>query len=140
MYQKQLDAVIQAWNTGNVDLLDDVVDNNIVRTAPEAITRNISDLKQFKTLITDFRKAFPDMKVTVKETYFSDGHGTIKWNFQGTNTGPGEMPPTNKAVDITGVSLAKYENEKLVREELYFDALEMLSQLGHLSVPKAASA
>lgn len=140
MYKNQLDTLVKAWNTGNVDLLDEILDKNVVRIAPEAISPNVSNLGEFKTLITDFRKAFPDTKVTLKETFFAEGHSTATWNFKGTNSGPGRLPTTGKPADINGVSVAKFENGKITREEVYFDALQMLSQLGHLTAPKAASA
>lgn len=140
MYEKHVDTLIEAWNTGKVDLLDEILAPNVVRIAPESINPKANSLSEFKTLITDFRKAFPDTKVTIIESFFTEGHSTVKWNFKGTNTGPGRLPQTGKSVDISGVAVAKYENGKLQREEVYFDALQMLSQLGHLNVPKAASA
>ena len=140
MYQKHLDTLVAAWNVGNLDALAEISSPNLVRKAPNAVGAIVNNFAELRSLITDFRIAFPDTKVTLTETYFLDNSSVCKWHFHGTNTGPGEFPTTGRSVDIDGMSIQKYENNKLVREEVYFDALEMLSQLGIIEIPKAATA
>jgi hypothetical protein len=140
MYQKHLDTLIAAWNTGDVNLLDNIAAPNVKRIAPTAISPAANSLSEFKTVITDLRKAFPDLKVTLSETFFSENRSACRWNAKGKNTGPGVFPATGRSIDIDGASVAQYENNKLVREEVYFDALTMLTQLGVIQSPKSATA
>ena len=69
-----------------------------------------------------------------------EGRSFARWTFEGTNTGSGDFPATGKSVKIEGTSLARYEAGKLAEELVYFDALDFLSQLGIVKLPKAAAA
>lgn len=140
MFQNHLDALVSAWNTGDLDGLDNFLSPNTKRTGPGALNSNADNLTELKKVITDFRTAFPDSRVTIKEAFFLENMSICTWNFTGTNTGPGDFPPTGKKVDIHGASIARYENGKQTSEEVYFDALEFLSQVGIIEMPKAASA
>jgi steroid delta-isomerase-like uncharacterized protein len=140
MYKEQINALIAAWNTGNLNGLDAFVATNAVRLAPASLNSNANSLAELKKVITDFRTAFPDTKVTIDEQFFLEGRSFLKWTFTGRNTGPGVHPPTGKAVKVSGASLSRYEGGKLVEESVYFDALEFFSQLGLIEIPKLAAA
>lgn len=140
MYKEHFDAFIAAWNDGNLDGLDEYVSANIVRKAPNTINSSANNLTELKKVVTDFRTAFPDIKVTIDELHFSDNHSFAKWTFTGTNTGPGEYPPTGKSVNISGSSIARYEDGKLVEDCVYMDVLEFMLQLGQIELPKSATA
>lgn len=140
MYQNHLDALLGAWNHGSLDGLDAFLDTNASRNAPSSLNGNANDLNEFKNVVVEFRTAFPDLNVSITEAYFLDNRSICKWNFTATNTGPGDFPPTGKSVDITGVSIAKYRDGRLVSEDVFFDSLEFLTQLGLIELPQAASA
>lgn len=140
MYREHVNALIAGWNTGNLDGLDAFVAPNTVRQAPTALNSDASNLVELKKVITDFRTAFPDTKVTIDEFFAIEGRSCTKWTYTGTNTGPGTHPATGKAVKISGASVARYEGGKLIEELVYFDALEFLSQLGLIEPPTLAAA
>ena len=130
MYQNHLNALIAAWNHGDLSGLDAWLDRDTVRIAPAALNSNADNLAELKQVISDFRVAFPDAKVTLEEVFFQEDRSFVRWTFEGTNTGPGNFPPTGKSVRIEGTSLARYAEGKLVEERVYFDALDMLTQVG----------
>lgn len=140
MYQDHIQALVVAWNTGNLSGLDAIIAPNFSRRAPEVLNSNAEGVAELKKVIQDFRTAFPNTKITVQESFFVDDRSFVRWTFEGTNTGPGKFPTTRKSVTIEGTSLARFENGKMVEELVYFDAFDFLAQLGIVSLPKVAAA
>jgi hypothetical protein len=52
--------------------------------------------------MSGFRTAYPDLKIVLSDEVYSENKAAALWTFTGTNTGPGEMPPTGKSVKIWG--------------------------------------
>jgi steroid delta-isomerase-like uncharacterized protein len=140
MYTEHINALVSAWNTGNLGGLDTFVATNTIRRAPASLFSDAHSLAELKKVITDFRTTFPDTRVTIDEVFFLEGRSFSKWTFTGTNTGPGTHPTTGKAVKVSGASFARYQEGKQIEELVYFDALEFLSQLGLVETPKLAAA
>jgi steroid delta-isomerase-like uncharacterized protein len=130
MYQAHVDALLAAWNEGDLEGLDAFLDQNTVRIAPASVGSNANNLAELKQVITDFRSSFPDAKVTIHELTFQGDRAFAEWTFEGTNTGPGTFPPTGRPVRFEGSSFHRYSGGKLVEEKVYFDGMEMMSQLG----------
>ena len=77
------------------------------------------------------RTAYPDAKVFADKIDAYTGGAVIQWRFTGTNTGPGENPPTGNTVDLTGLTTISMEDGKIVREYVRFDVLSWMEQLGY---------
>lgn len=137
MYKKHFDAVLAAWNEGKLDGLDKYVGASTRRRAPSAVNGNADNLIELKKLISDFRIAFPDTHVALDEFYSHEDRAFTRWTFTGTNTGPGVFPATGKKIKLEGATFCRFESGKMVDEIVYFDALELMTQLGlvdlHLS-------
>jgi steroid delta-isomerase-like uncharacterized protein len=78
-------------------------------------------------------EAYPDAKVeliTMREA----GEGLIvsEWRFSGTNTGilPNGSPATGRTVTFQGASFTQYKGDQIQSERVYFDLLDVLTQLG----------
>ena len=138
MYQNHVDALLKAWNRGDLDDLDEYVDTNTVRQAPPTLQSNATSLDELKEVIKKFRIAFPDAQVTVEEAFFQNDRSFMRWVFTGTNTGPGDFPTTGRAVSVPGMSFGRYANNKLVEEVVQFDVLGMMMQLGIIEMPAEA--
>ncbi len=139
MYKEHFNALLAAWNEGNLDGLDKYVASNVIRRVPASLNNNANNLAELKKGITDFRTAYPDMKVTFDELIFHEERSIARWTFTGTNTGPGNFPPTGKSVKVSGAGIGRFENGKLVEDLVYFDALEYFTQLGIIELPAAAA-
>jgi steroid delta-isomerase-like uncharacterized protein len=78
-------------------------------------------------------EAYPDAKaevVTMREA--GDGLIVTEWVFSGTNTGtlPNGSPATGRNVSFQGASFTQYKGDKIQSERVYFDLLDVLTQLG----------
>ena len=139
MYEDHLNAIANAWSTGNLDQLDQYLAPDTVREAPKWMDTTANSLDELKKTITDFRTAFPDARVTINAVASGDNTSFCQWTFTGTNTGKGEFEPTGKSVTIEGASFHRYKNGKLKHETVYFDALDFFTQLGLMDMSKAAT-
>ena len=105
---------------------------------------NAGDLDACMELYAEDLHAFPDAKYVV-ESFVEDG-GTFadEWTFTGTNTGPfrlpdgTEVPATGKPVEIKGMELVEVRDGKIVVDNLYYDFMAAVAQLG--LVPEGAAA
>jgi predicted ester cyclase len=125
-----LDKGIAIWNTGNFDEVEAIWDPNVVRT--ESDLPDVKGIEGLKNVVTAFRTAYPDMKLTADEEIYAENKITIRWNLTGTNTGPGAMEPTGKNINIWGMSILHFANGKLTREYVGYDTQSLMKQLGYL--------
>ncbi len=123
-----VDKYIEVWNNGNYDELDAIFNSDFVR-----IVNQIPDVKGvdgLKKVMSGFRTAFPDLKITIDNEVYAENSAAVRWAFSGTNTGPGEMPPTGKSVDIWGLDILHFVNGKISKQILAYDNQSFMEQLG----------
>ena len=128
--------VYAMFETGNSDGIETCVADNMVEhtPAPGLTTTGIQGLKD---VIAMNHVAFPDMKMTVLSSAVVGDMGYVHFNQKGTNTGamgPG-MPATGKAIDINGVDVVRFENNKAVEHWGYWENEKMMQQLGLMPPP-----
>ncbi len=80
-------------------------------------------------------KAFPDGVLTFGNQVLAEDAAATELVFTGTHTGPmmtpnGPIPPTGKRVMTHSVSILRIKDDLIASEHVYFDQLEMLTQLG----------
>ncbi len=132
------DKYVEAWNTGNLDLLDEIIATEFVRhTSPASNTAAVG-LDSLKKVMTAFRVAYPDFNVVMDEEIYLENKAVARWTYEGTNTGPGRFPPTGGHVKSTGISLIHIENGKIVEEWAETDNLSSMLQLGFTLTPPVA--
>jgi steroid delta-isomerase-like uncharacterized protein len=88
-------------------------------------------------------RAFPDMRQTVVNQLVAGEWVVSEFSVAGTHTGTlpspeGDIPPTNRRATARGVQLQRIENGLIAEEHVYFDQLEILTQLGLVPEPAAA--
>lgn len=132
--QPPLDAFLVAWNTGNVDGLDAVMSPDIQRRTPRGMS-DANSLAELKEVVQAFRTTYPDLNVALSETYHLENLAIAHWAATGTNTGPGDIPPTGKSFRSSGMSMLRYVDGKITEELVYFDTADWLLQLGYTLEP-----
>ena len=81
-----------------------------------------------------WQDGFPDCQVDSAVISEDSQNGTLEAVFKGTHTGPlnaprGTIPATGKGVEIPFVVTAKVERSKFTSFHLYFDQVELMTQL-----------
>ncbi|TML64438.1 MAG: ester cyclase [Actinobacteria bacterium] len=87
--------------------------------------------------------AFPDARLTVKNELASGDWVAQEFTFEGTHEGTlsgpaGEIPATHRRLNGRGVQVFRVENDAVVDTRLYFDQVQIMTQLGLMPEPAPA--
>ena len=120
----------EVWNEGRVQTIYDLMDENAIGAGQDEPGKVIHGPRDFVALFNRLHGAFPDIKITVEDTFGADDKVAVRWSADMTHTGDGlGLPATNKRVKITGITIAQIEHGKIVRGWDNWDQLAMQQQL-----------
>jgi steroid delta-isomerase-like uncharacterized protein len=89
------------------------------------------DLATMKQMIPAFLTAFPDQHYTVEELIAEGDKVVCRFTFRATHQGDFMgIPPTGKAVTVTGIYISRLSGGKFVEDWRQVDDLGWLQQLG----------
>ncbi len=129
-------ALEEPWR--NPDVLDELVSDDYVGydpSNPEPL-RGVQGLKEF---VNQYRSAFEGAQITVKQQIGEGDTVATRWEGRGRHTGElMGIPPTGKETVVSGLTLSRLKDGKIVEEYTNWDTLGMLQQLG--AVPTGAPA
>jgi steroid delta-isomerase-like uncharacterized protein len=136
-----LDYYVERYNAGDLDACLELYADNAVQRMHDGIFERKDAIRD--RLARDL-EAFADAKYVV-ESFVGEGDKFAdEWTFTGTNTGPfrlpdgTEVPATGKRVEIKGMELVEVRDGKIVVDNLYYDFMAAVIQLG--LVPEGAAA
>ena len=122
---------MKIWNEGNLDLVNEIHTIDYVRHEIDIYDDRLG-LNAFKKWVTFIRTAYPDYNRIVDEIIVKNNRIVIRWKMTGTNTGPrGEMSPTGKKVQLSGVSIFQVVNGKIAEEWVFYNQEAISRQLGY---------
>jgi steroid delta-isomerase-like uncharacterized protein len=133
----------ELWNKGNLSLADELFSPNYAHYDPSTpdVGRGPESEKKRATL---YRTAFPDLRLTIEDIIAEGETVMARWSCRGTHKGDlSGIAPTGKQFTISGVTIARLVNGKLVEGWVNWDALGIMQQLGvvpELAKAKAAAA
>ena len=84
-----------------------------------------------KKRVTHYRNAFPDMRLTIEDIIAEGETVVARWSCRGQHKGElNGIAPTGKQFAISGVTIARFANGKIVEGYVNWDALGLMQQLG----------
>jgi steroid delta-isomerase-like uncharacterized protein len=127
------------WNEWKASLANDVVYEEI------ATHTRVKGADEYLKIVQRWKRAFPDLKVTVLETFTAGDKIFAEVEWEGTQSGPLEWPfgtiaPTNKRGLLKASMFATVKNDKVVELHHYFDVMTLMANLGIAPVIGAAQA
>lgn len=132
-YEKQqnlIDEYVAYWNTGNFDGIDEILHPDFeLRMTPKFEPEK--GIAKFKENILKWREAYPDFHIEIHETILEDDKAAARWTITATNTGSGLYPPTGKRVEVMGMSIVHFMDNKIRDEWIASNNLHWLQQLGY---------
>jgi predicted ester cyclase len=87
--------------------------------------------------------AFPDARLNVKNEFASGDWVVQEFTFEGTHEGTlsgpaGDIPATHRRLNGRGVQIFRVEGDEVVDTRLYFDQVQIMTQLGLMPEPAPA--
>ena len=122
---------------GSLDTLEDALaevyaNDFILHEAGEDIV-GIEGLTQFVSMM---RSALPDLRITLEDDMAEGDKVVTRWIGQGTHQGElMGIAPTGNQVTITGITIHRIEDGKIVEEWENWDALGLMQQIGAVPSP-----
>jgi steroid delta-isomerase-like uncharacterized protein len=130
----------EVWNEGRVQTIYDLMAENVVAIGQDQPGVEIRRPGDFVALFNRLHGAFPDIKVTVEDTFGADDRVVVRWSAKMTHTGDHlGMPATNKPVRITGITIARIEKGKIVQGWDNWDQLALMQQVSSEAAASASS-
>jgi steroid delta-isomerase-like uncharacterized protein len=125
----------EVWNQGKLSTIDELVSSDFVNHSPAPGLP--ADREGFKQFVMMYRNAFPDVKITIEDIVAEGDRVMIRWSATGTHKGEiMGVEPTNKEVDVTGMSENRISNGKVVEQWNEFDVMGMMQQIGAIPQPE----
>ena len=125
----------KGWNEKDLNAVDSYFAESIIRKVNGV---NLATSKnELAANMQVYFTGFPDLEIQM-DNMISDGNEIyLSWTITGTNTGDfGDLPPTGKKIKISGITRMDFDQEgKITNEEVYYNELSLLQQMGHTLSP-----
>jgi steroid delta-isomerase-like uncharacterized protein len=126
----------QVWNQGRSDVIDQM-SHPYTRGYGQAEHGKQIDMNEFKQLWHSLRAAFPDIRFTIHDTIEQGDKVAARWSATMTHKGTFlGYEPTGQTATITGISLQRFEDGKIVEGWDNWDQLGLLVQIGAIALTK----
>lgn len=128
------DMITQCWNNKDMEKFRAIATENFIRKNNGIIVAN--NRNEMEATMNVFFTGFPDLEIILNNTIIKGNQAFSQWTAVGTNTGIfGETAATGKKIKFSGYHVGYYNNEaKYTGEEVYYNELELLQQLGYTLV------
>ncbi len=117
----------EVWNKGRREAIAEMLsadafiqDGNGGSTGPEG----------FYPFFDRMHAAFSDIRISLRDVFAEGDKVCVRWSSTVRHTGKAlDIPPTNKQIEITGITVAQVSGQKIVAGWQNWDMLGMMQQL-----------
>jgi steroid delta-isomerase-like uncharacterized protein len=123
----------QSFNEGKFELIDQLVASEAINHDPAtpAQMRDVRGPEVLKRMASMYRAAFPDLRITVDDVVAADDKVVLRWHSEGTHRGElAGLAPTGAHGSVTGMSIDRWKDGKVVESWSEWDNLGLARQLG----------
>lgn len=118
----------EIWNLGKLEVCEQVLARDYVGYLP---LMTVHGPAEFQNLVRIYREAYPDVHLTVDDVFASGDRVAVRWVSRGTHLGAMMgIPPSNKKIEVMGISLFRMQDGQVAEEWEGFDTLGMMHQIG----------
>ena len=139
-YRKLLDRYVERYNAGDLDGVMDLYADDATQRMPDG---TFEGRERVRDRLAQEMNAFSDLAHRVVSYVEGDDAFADEWVFVGTHTGPvrlpdgTEVPATGRRIEVAGMEVVVMRDDKIVANNLYYDNLAVVAQLGLL--PQASA-
>jgi steroid delta-isomerase-like uncharacterized protein len=125
----------ELFGGGNYDVAHELVSAGAVGHDP-ALPVPVNGPKGLIEAARGYRDAFPDLRMTADQSIAEGDYVATRWTGRGTHKGElFGIPATGKEATVTGISIDRWADGKIVESWTNWDTLGLLQQIG--AVPAA---
>lgn len=137
--QSTIERFYNAFNANDMDTAAAQFADDVETIEPSAGT--MTTVEQYRAYGEGFKRAMPDARLNVHSIIVSGDRVAVQGSFTGTHTAPlvspqGEIPPTGRSIDLPFADFFTLKDGKVVKHQLYYDQIVLLSQLGLMPSPE----
>ena len=117
-------VAFEVWSTGDLDRLDEFIASDIVHHDPYD-PHGAEGLDGMKKYIKRNRSNYPDLHMMVEDQVAEGPKVATRWT--------GTMTHEGKEVTLKGITIDRFENNKIVEAWRCMDMLSLLRQTGSIA-------
>jgi steroid delta-isomerase-like uncharacterized protein len=120
----------EVWNEGRVEMIHELLAENFIGYGQDAPGVTIHGPDGFVALYNRLRSGFSDFKFTVEDAFGVGDKVTVRWSATMKHTGHFlDMPATQRPVQISGITIARFAGDKAVEAWDNWDQLALVRQI-----------
>lgn len=127
---------VEIWNHGDLEAVNDVMGADGRIYGPH-MPDGEGGREHWRHTIAMYRRAFPDVRVVYEELICTGDTVVGRWSVTGTQRGalPG-LPATGRSVALSGITIYRVVDGKVLEAWEQIDLLSMWKQLGVVNLPE----
>ena len=127
-------ALVEVLGEGRLEVVDELISDGYIGH-DSAVPDLILGPEGVRQSTVMYRTAFPDVTMVVDEQIAEGDSVVTRWTARGTHEGElFGMSPTGKQATVTGITINRINNGKLVEARTNWDTLGLMQQLGMVPV------
>lgn len=133
-----VERFLEVWNAKDEAAWSAMFADNATLVAPGGLSGSGPEI--VSTFYGLWQDAFPDNRCRAVRIIGDDNGGVLEAVFEGTQTEAlhapgGDVAATGRRVDIPFVGVCGFAGDRIIDFALYFDQVELMSQLGLMPAP-----
>lgn len=118
------------WNERRLEYIDQVIAETHALGDPTVSGRGVGP-SAYRRQVERFFTGLPDLEFIVDDTVSEGEKLVVYWTINGTHRGEFlGVPPTNKRVSFTGITINQIANGKILESTVIWDGLGLMKQFG----------
>jgi steroid delta-isomerase-like uncharacterized protein len=128
-----LEQNIEIWNAKDLARWRGLFADDATLSAPGGVSG--TGPETVETFYRLWQEAFPDNRCRIVRIVDGGSNGVVEAVFEGTHTAPlsapsGDVPATGRRVSVPFVNVVDVAGDRVTDFALYFDQVELMTQLG----------
>jgi steroid delta-isomerase-like uncharacterized protein len=120
----------EVWNQGTIETINELLAEDAVLMGQGEPDVKIQGPAEFISFVQRIRGAFPDVKVSVEDAFGLGNKVVVRWSAAMTHQGDQlGIPASGKRVRITGMTMVRLRDGKIVEGWENWDQLAMMQQI-----------
>jgi steroid delta-isomerase-like uncharacterized protein len=129
----------EVWNEGRTQTVYDLLAADAIAIGQLEDRTPLRGPAEFASFVERTRGAFPDIKVMVEDVFGADDKVVLRWSATMTHSGDHlGMPATGERVRLSGITIARFADKRIIEGWDHWDQLGMLKQIGVYRSPEAS--